>query len=174
MSFSSTPQPQSTSPAPARRGRGWIWFFALLLVLTIAAITVQVWYNLGQQLTSAKLEAARERWKKAGPRDYDMEYTIKKLDGSETYNVRVRQGKVVSALRNGIPEDTRLYHYRDVPALFGFLEDFLTRDAQAGAPRTFATATFDPQDGHLIHYVRSVMSARERQEINVQLQPVGT
>jgi len=149
-----------------------MWFFGLLVLLTIVAISIQVWYNLGQQLTSQKLEGARELWKRGGLRDYDMEYTIKKIDGSETYNVQVRQGKVVSASRDGHPEETRLYRYRDMPALFGFLEDFLAQDTQPAAPRTFATASFDPQDGHLIHYVRSVMSTRERQEINVQLRRV--
>ena len=149
-----------------------MWFFGLLVILTIVAVSVQVSYNLGQQLTSQKLDEARKRWEKEGPRDYDMEYTIKKLDDSETYNVQVRQGKVVSVARNGLPEEARFYHYRDMPALFGFLEEFLNRDTRPTAPRTFATATFDPQDGHLIHYVRSVMSTRERQEINVQLQPV--
>ena len=84
----------------------------------------------------------------------------------------VRSGKVVEALRNGQPQEERLYRYQDVPALFSFLEEFLERDSQPGSPRVFATARFDAQDGHLIHYVRSVMSTRERQEIDVKLEPV--
>ena len=166
------------SPFSARpRNRRWIWFFVTLSVLTLAAIIIQVWYNLGQQLTLQQLHDAQARWKEKGPRDYDLEYTLKKTDGTDRYAVQVRNGKVLSVLRdasggiqetNWQPEEERLYRYRDMPALFGFLEDFLQRDTQSGIPRTFATATFDAKDGHLIHYVRSVMSKRERQEITVQ------
>ena len=42
-----------------------------------------------------------------------------------------------------------------------------------GSPRTFTSVLFDPVDGHLIHYVRSVASKRERQEITVRLTPIS-
>ena len=46
-------------------------------------------------------------------------------------------------------------------------------DHAPDSPRVFATARFDPQDGHLTHYVRSVMSTRQRIEINARLQAVA-
>lgn len=152
------------------RRRNWIWFFALLAVLTVTAISVQVWYNISQQLTPEQLEAAVARWKEKGPHDYEMEYTIRKMDDVETYAVQARKGKVISVTRNGQPVEERLYRYSEMPALFGFIEDFLRQDmadSQQGKRRTYATASFDPEDGHLLRYVRSVLSSRERVEIYV-------
>jgi hypothetical protein len=153
---------------PPRRSRGWIWIFVTLVVLTVVAIGVQIWYNAGQQLTAEYLSEAEARWRQHGPRDYDMEY-VKKVDrDEETYVVHVRQGKVTEATRNGVALEERLYHYQTMLALFGFIDEFWEIDHKPGSPRVFVVATFDPQDGHLIHYIRSVMSSRQRQEITVQ------
>ena len=59
-----------------------------------------------------------------------------------------------------------------MPALYGFIEEFMQQDSQPGSPRTFTNVLFDPVDGHLIHYVRSVASKRERVEITVRLTPL--
>jgi hypothetical protein len=153
------------------RRQGWLWFFVGLGVLTGIAVFVQVWYNAGQQLTDIKLNAARAKWKENGPHDYDMEYTIRQSDEpGDNYVVQVRQGKVTNATRNGEPLAERLYQYQTMSALFSFMEEFLERDGKAGNPRAFAVAVFDPGDGHLVRYVRSVMSTRERQEIRVKFQ----
>jgi hypothetical protein len=162
-------QEQGRSPfSPRPRNRGWIWFFVALVILAVAAIVIQVRYNLSQQLTRSQLQSAEAKWKAKAPSDYNMDYTFKKVDSTETYSVQVRNGKVLSVLHDGQPQEKRLYRYADMSALFGFLEEFLDRDSQEGSPRVFATATFDREDGHLIHYVRSVMSTRERQEITVK------
>jgi hypothetical protein len=154
---------------PLTRRRGWAWYFVALALLTLTAVGVQVWYNVRQQLTPEQLAAAEARWRDRGPRDYDFEYSTHKVESIETFRVEVRDGKAVAVVMNN---DQRLepwqYRYHTMEALFGFIEDFLKKDAEPGSPRTFATAVFDPEDGHLIHYVRSVMSRRERQEIRVQ------
>lgn len=150
------------------RRRGWIWFFVLLGILTIVAVSVQVWYNSRQLLTQAKLGEAMARWQEHGPGDYDMDYTVKRTsEPDDVYAIHVRNGKVTEAARNGAPLPERLYRYQTMPALFAFIEEFLDRDSQPGNSRVYAVATFDPQDGHLVHYVRSVMSTRERQEITI-------
>jgi hypothetical protein len=158
------------SPGPLRRGRAWIWFFAVLVALTIAAITIQIWYNSRQQLTWEQLAQAQQLWKQKGPADYDLEYTIKKLDDTEEYQVRVRNGQAISATRNGQPMEERLYRYQDMTHMLGFVEEFWRQDhpEDEPGPRVFATATFDAEDGHLIHYVRSVTSKRERVEITIK------
>jgi hypothetical protein len=151
------------------RSRAWIWFFVLLGILTVAAVAVQIWYNSRQLLTPTKLAEARSRWQMRGPRDYDMEYKVKRISEAEdAYKVHVRDARVIEATWNGAPLAERLYRYQTMPALFAFIEDFLESDSKPGSPRTFAVATFDRNDGHLVHYVRSVMSSRERQEITVQ------
>ena len=156
-------------PTQRRRSRGWLWFFGILIVLTITSITVQISFNLSQQLTQQKLDAARMRWREAGPRDYDLEYTIEKIGSKETFQVHVRDGKVVASTRDGQAEEPRLFRYRDMLYLFTLMEDFLEHDTQPGMPRTFATAIFDQADSHVIRYVRSVKSTLERQEIKTRL-----
>jgi hypothetical protein len=171
MTDPATPSVNSSNgPQP---NRGWIWYFGIVGVLAVAAVAGLIWYNRSQQLTPQELAEAHARWDRFGPADYDMEY---RQTGSapETRKVRVRQGKVVWATRDGEPLEKRLYHYSDMPALFGFIEDFLREDAQPGKPRTFCTAAFDTHDGHLVHYIRRVMGTNERQEITVQLHPVDS
>jgi hypothetical protein len=152
--------------------RAWIWYFVILVVLTLLSITALVMFNLGQQLKPEQLAQAQALWNDKGPRDYNMVYT---LNGSTTgtYRVQVRQGKVVSVIRDGQSVEKRLYVYSSMPALFEFIEDFLKQDAEPGRRRTFTKAVFDPQDGHLKHYVRRVMGTTERQEITVELTPVA-
>jgi hypothetical protein len=151
-----------------RHGRAWIWFFVVLAVLAAAAAVISVITSLRQQLTPEQLHSAQERWREQGPRDYDMEYTFKRGETADSFQVQVRAGKVVALTQNSRPLEERLYHYYDMPGLFGWIEDFLEQDRQPGRPRVFATASFDPLDGHLQRYVRSVMSSQERQEIDVQ------
>ena len=147
--------------------RKWIWYYATLVVLTAASITIMIVYNLKQQLTPPQFAAAQALWKEKGPRDYDMTYT-KKVGAPETYAVRVRAGVVVSAERNGQPVEERQLHYHSMNALFSDVERFLELDAEPGRPRTFCVARFDPDDGHLRHYVRRVMGSTERAEITVE------
>ncbi|TMQ35667.1 MAG: hypothetical protein E6K70_00960 [Planctomycetota bacterium] len=163
-----TPSPER----PRRSSRGWVWFFIILAVLTVTAITVEVWFNAQQQLTPETLAEARKKWEERGPRDYDMDYTFKKMDSTDVYSVQVRGGKVTAVACNGQPEDEIRYKYAGMQALFGFIADFLEQDRQPGHPRTFALANFDANDGHLTHYVRSVMTTKERQEITtLQFRP---
>src|SRR5207253_997447 len=128
-----------------RRNRGWIWFFVVLAGLTVTAITILVVFNLSQQLTREQLAAAEALWKEKGPRDYDLEYTE---EGSifNKFTVKVRAGRVVDAQPDDRPLEQKRAYY-GMPALFGFIEDFLQQDAQPGKPRTFTIATFDPNDG---------------------------
>jgi hypothetical protein len=152
-----------------QRNRGWLWFFALLVVLTLTAIIVEVRFNAGQQLTPEKLAQARQLWRENGPRDYDLTYT-KKGDVNGEFFAQVRGGKVVYATMDGQPLEERLFPTVSMNALFHDIEQFLELDTEAGV-RAFTTATFDPRDGHLQRFVRSVMSKRQRIEITVKLRP---
>ncbi len=58
-------------------------------------------------------------------------------------------------------------HY-GVPALLDEIEAALRRDETAQRPN-FATARFDPKDGHPYHYVHRVRGTKERVEWNVKL-----
>jgi len=149
------------------RNRRWIAFFLILGLLAASAAVIEVWYNMRQQLTTADLKAAQDLWQAKGPSNYDMEYTFKTVDNTDEYQVQVRDRHAVSAQRNGQPLGPRQFRYCTMPYLLEIVQDYLRQDSQADSPRTFAVATFDGTDGHLIHYVRSVMSKRERQAITV-------
>ena len=158
-------------PAPrAKRNRGWIGFFAVLAVLSAVAIALNWTFNARQQLTAERLATARARWKEKGPHDYDMAWN-KLVTAPEQIEAAVRGGKVVKATLDGRELEPRLYHYYSMEGLFDFIEQFLEKDARPNSPRSFTVANFDPADGHITRYVRSVSATRERVEITVQLRP---
>lgn len=167
----SPPLPDAGQPVPRSR-RAWVWIFVGIGLLTALAIGVQLWFNLRQQLTLERLEAARALWRQAGPSSYDLEYT-KRGSATGTIVVQVRKGRVLSATLDGQPLEPRLYPYYDMAGLFDDIGRFLEIDTAPGSPRTFTKALFDPVDGHLIHYIRSVTSTRQRLEINVRLRPLA-
>ena len=163
--------------------RRWLWYFALLTVLGISAITIPWIYNVWQQLRPEQLASARALWKEKGPKDYDLEYVSKEDEkpgtdaaaGPEIGNVsvRVRDGQVESATRNGLvlPPSEAAAHR--VEGLFDLIQSNLEHDGQPGQSRTYAHAQFDKNDGHPIHYVRRVMGSRQRLEIIIQLNLPG-
>ncbi len=86
------------------RSRSWVWFFLILGTLAVAGLSVEIWFNLNQQLTPEKLAEAQARWQANGPRDYTIDYEIKQDNNPDPaprtpdrYTVRVEDGHVVSA-----------------------------------------------------------------------------
>jgi hypothetical protein len=178
------------SASAARRPRRWVVYFLLLAVLGPGAAVALVVYNLRLQLTPEQVAQARARWRERAPRDYDLRCTEKLLrDGAEEQNeyvVLVRGGAVVALGANG--ELLRLegggpalgLSVRALPGgagepvgalpLFDRIEAALRQDAAEGR-RTYTTATFDPQNGHPVRYVRRVRATGEREEWNCTLAP---
>jgi len=168
---------------PASKYR-WVWYFLVLGLLTAGGILVNTWYNLRQQLTLEQLEAARQLWFKNGPRHYRLEYTIKtevNPDPSgvapERYSVEVRDGKIMAVFGpdNKVLGPDKLepcdHEFDSMDSLFAAIEKQLRADADPARPRAFVKATFDGRDGHIMHYVHSVMRTRERLEVKVELTP---
>jgi hypothetical protein len=157
--------------------RKWVWFFVLVGTLTVLGAGWAVWSNLNQQLTPEKLAAVRARWEAQGPRDYDLDYEIKREANpdpapraGDRYTVRVRDGKVESVLTaDGKPPRPGEFEFGGMDDLFDRIEQRLRADRQPGAPRAFFVVTL--RDDRL-HYVRSVMTTRERLELNVTLKPI--
>jgi hypothetical protein len=161
---------QPPPPAPKKRGNYlWLWFFVVVFFLTAGGITilsVYKWVFRPKQLTAEELAAARKLWKEKGPADYDLEY-VQTGNVNNRVRVRVRGGEVVFA-----EPDTRLLEqkkdYYGMDALFRYLERFLKLDAEPGKPRAIMQARFDPDDGHLTHFVRRVPESRESLGIFVE------
>jgi hypothetical protein len=160
--------------APTSRNHGWLWFFVALVVLSAAAITILVRYNQGQQLRPEQLDAAWDLWKKKGPADYQLTYSVQVRDQEkELYVVRVRDRETKFVLRNNAPLKREQYSYYGMDELFAQVQRFLQIDREPGALRTYTRAIFHPDDGHLYWYVRRVMGGPERVEITVEeLQPL--
>jgi hypothetical protein len=177
---------------PRRRSRRWIGFFLVLAVLGGAAVIVPIVYNLSIQLKPEQLADAQRRWRENAPANYDLEYLVKSEQGGvaameRSYFVRVRAGRVVSVVDTGevvyldpslaavaglAPlgislEEPRRY---GVPALFDEIERTLRQDETA-ARTNFATASFDPKDGHPFHYIHRVRGTKDRVEWHVKLTP---
>jgi hypothetical protein len=160
----------------------WLWYFVVLGLLTAGGIIANTWYNLRQQLTPEQLEAARQLWIKNGPRDYRLYFTIKREINpdpagvaADRYSVEVHDGKLTAVYG---PDDKRIdpcemepddHNMDTMDDLFTVIALKLQADSEPGKPRAFATATFDAKDGHVIHYVHSVMQTRERLEVTVEL-----
>ncbi|HKI35811.1 MAG TPA: hypothetical protein VKA46_28405 [Gemmataceae bacterium] len=164
------PDETQNSKLKTQNSKRWIWFFLFLAVVPAALISVEVWSNLNQQLTLEKLAAARARWREIGPRDYDLDYEIKREDNpdpaprtGEKYTVHVKDGQ---GPRPGE------HDFGSMDDLFDRIDQRLRADRESGGPQPFVKATFDPYDGHVIHYVRSVMKTRERLEVTVTLRPL--
>ncbi len=178
--------PAASSP---RRSRRWIGFFVALAGLAVIAISVPIVYNLSIQLRPEQLAEARQRWNETDLPNYDLEYLVKttqsNLEEERAYLVEVRGGQVILVVCNrdvvylapwlalisgpGAPalasEDPRQF---GVPALFDEMEAAFRRDESSGQ-RNFATAQFDPKDGHPFHYVHRVRGTKERVEWNIKL-----
>ena len=173
----------------SRRSRRWIGFFVILSGLAVVAIVVPIVFNLSIQLRPEQLAVARQRWQENTPLNYDLEYLIKTTqrdrEDESSYLVQVRSGRVVLVLCNddlayldpslalvaglGVPalssENPRQFA---VLALFDKIEAALRQDEMSGR-RNFATAQFDPKDGHPFHYVHRIRGTKERVEWNIKI-----
>lgn len=164
-------------------------FFLVLAVLSCGAIVVPLVYNLSIQLRPEQVAEARRRWETNAPADYDLEYLIRTThsgqEEEEQYRVLVRGGRAILIVDNGdvVYVDSSLAFaggpgvlalsstdagQYDVPGLFARIETALRQD-EASNRRNFATAQFDPKDGHPFHYVHRVQGTKERVEWNVKM-----
>jgi hypothetical protein len=173
-----TTEPNRKSKIENRKSRSSIWFFIILTVLAISGISYEIWFNLKQQLKPEHVAAARHLWEEMGPRDYTMHIAVNWEDNpdpatsaADPYTVVVRGGKVQSVTpAEGQKLPPREYVFGTMDGLFDLIEKQLADDAEPGSSRAFVKATFDPDDGHVVHYVHSVMRRRERLEISVRLE----
>ena len=93
----------------------------------------------GENVTATNIKAARERWAKAGIRDYDLEYTTAPANGHYLVTVHDNDVKKVEA----IEPDGRLIElhpgaprYYSVDGIFVTIADELAQLGEADAVRT--------------------------------------
>jgi hypothetical protein len=181
---------QSSSPPRARSSRrNWVGFFVLLALLASFAAALPVVFNLRQQVRLEQLEAARARWREHGPRDYDLEYTVRhdRDPVPERFLVLVRDGQPVLGAREGeIVYLSPLARMAigglgaafdndpgaDVETVFGRIQQVLWQEEESGR-RNYVTAIFDDQDGHPKRFVYRVRGTSQREEWHLLLSPPG-
>lgn len=177
---------------PAAR-RPAAMFFIILAVLGAAAVVIPIFYNRSIQLGPELLATARERWQDSAPADYDLHMDVftTLADGKQERDsevVAIRRGRTALVGSNGTllwaapwlapvlgpglaalpPEDPARY---GIDALFDRMEQGLRDNVSTGG-RNYATASFDPADGHPQRYVHRVRGSKERVEYLVSLKRV--
>jgi hypothetical protein len=142
-----------------RRNRRWIWFFLVLALLGATAVTIELWYNLSQQLTPVQIDRAAELWDEKGPSDYDFEYTFNRQSrNGERYHASVRDGVVVSVTRDDQPLEPVLFPLYDTPGLFAEVEQTLASDPDSrdrevdylSPPSSSATCRVRAREGRVV------------------------
>lgn len=169
-----------------RRSRGWVVFFVLLTALAVTGVTLPIVYNLGQQLKPEQLAAARERWREAGLRDYDLTFSVQydRERVAERHIVLVRGGRVAFASVEG--EAVELSpavaavigpvaalsrgRARDVSAIFDHIEAMPSRGETKS---NFLVAVFDPKEGWPRRVVWRLRGTGTREEWNLRVWPAG-
>ena len=115
------------------RNKNWIWFFFIMVALSIAAVGVNYWVNMSQQLKPEQLKAAQLLWKDKGPASYDwrIRKEINPAAGGdperEEIIANVRAGQVIKATLNGKELEQRLLPKYDVSAWFDYFNEFMAQ-----------------------------------------------
>jgi hypothetical protein len=142
---------------------------ALALVAGIAAgalTLVLLFREEGAPLTRADLDAAAERWTKAGLLDYDLAVTVRGAQEGE-HRIEVRDGRVVAMTTGGAAVDPKVWPYWSVDGLFRFLRDELEGAMRArevhgvsDASEVILRAAFDAELGYPRRFLRHVPGGR--------------
>jgi hypothetical protein len=77
----------------------------VLISLGIVATFIFIYFLFrakNEPVTRQRLSEARAQWEKRAPKNYDLEVIVSGRQGA-TYEIRVRNGQVVAALRNRAP-----------------------------------------------------------------------
>ena len=154
-----TPEPTGASKMP-RIGCGLMVGTLVGLVVTLAILRWNV-ADPTPALTAEALREARERWRQAGPADYDVEIRVQGPQPG-TYRVQVRGGQATSAFRNDRPlAQQRTFGTWSVPGMFNTIardveqvERRASGNADRFTPDLTLRASFDPKYGYPRRYVR--------------------
>ncbi len=177
-------QPEPPAPAPLpppAKNHLWIYFFAFLVVASVGVAVTMISFNLSIQLKPENLETNRKLWEEKGPKSYNLIYTEQVNEDRKTvFAVKVRAGKVTEVLMDGKPleptmEDGRVHDprpYRSMEGIFRSIERFMEIDQKKDAPTAYVVAVFDPDDGAVLKYIRSVMKTGQRVELNLKVEAV--
>ena len=160
---------------PPARGPGllgrFVWFAVLggLAGVVISLVALRIAnHDPTPELTPKLFDAARQRWKAAGPSDYDIEVRVEGPQAA-TYRVEVRDGQAKAAWRNGKPlTSVRTFGTWSVPGMFSTMSrdvETIERQAEGRAdpaiPKLILRAEFDPKYSFPQRYSRIEWGSRK-------------
>lgn len=183
----------TTPTAPPRQSRAWLGYFVALITLGVTAILAPVIYNNSIQLRPEQIAAARQLWQQAGPRDYEIDYRVKRYypdPRADEYRVVVRDGRAVRVFCNGqaqvladasagLAVGLAAGLVRDddagrqtVEGIFDHLDNLVGRtQGRASSKRDYCTGQFDAATGYPTHFIHRIAGTHQRQEWTVRVTP---
>jgi hypothetical protein len=157
-------------------GRGLLVGLLIALVITVV-LSVARYRRPPPRLSPAELDAARERWEKNPPSNYNLDV---ELSGNRAgkIHVEVRGGDVVRMTRDGVePSQKRTWDVWSVPGQFDMIAQELemAKDparsfGTRGAAEVVIWAEFDPHYGYPRRYDRIVLGADIETHWHTQLE----
>src|SRR5262249_26985845 len=120
-----------------QRNSGWIWYFLIVFGLAVLGMLWLGVFNRYLQLTQEDWTFPREKWNALKPADYDLAYTVKHDDESQgpEYAIRVRGGKLVHVLEDGVELHGEYAAQRTMEAIFDLMQKNLDEDSRPGAEK---------------------------------------
>jgi hypothetical protein len=107
----------------------WAWFFIVLGVLSAIAATIEIWFNLSQQLTPDQVQTAQQLWREHAPEDYDLDYLLSWREREPIlYQATVRNREVTAVTVAGGELEPVLFPLHDLPPLFDAVTAWLAED----------------------------------------------
>lgn len=155
----STPLPPPTTQPSRRRLAPFIGLAAVVVTIGVFAWLVRA---KNEPVTRGRLNAAREKWLENEPKNYDLEVAVSGRQ-SATYEVHVRNGEVIEALRNEAPlKQQRTFRTWSGPGMFDTIETDVDTlefaNAHPDDPKSIMLtlrAKFDEKTGLPMSYLRS-------------------
>jgi hypothetical protein len=112
-----------------RRIPVWAWFFIVLVVLSAIAATIEIWFNLSQQLTPEQVRAAQQLWRDKAPQEYTLDYLIRWQSPEPIrYQATVRNREVTKVTLDGQELAQVLFPLHDLVPLFDAVAGWLADD----------------------------------------------
>jgi len=174
--------PSVTGGKPTESKSASVWFFiimgCLLLVTLIGLLMAR--YSTRQiripTIARTDFDAGWKKWQDKAPLDYRIRTVVAGRQAAE-YEVTVREGRVVSATRNGQPlTQPRTMGTWSVPGMFDTIElDVNTTEEPNPRLKLTLRGEFDEQWGYPRRYLRNDYTSKTETQWEVtQFEPMGT
>ena len=165
MTMNDSPVPPASRRRPRLKVLAWGVVLGAMLAIGAIVVLLLLARDPTPRLTTAALQAAKNRWEANGPESYDVDVVT---SGAQVghYHVEVRNGLPTAVAREGRPPPRRVWDVWTVPGMFDTLDRELENAEQgaqgfgaAAGSRAVMRCVFDEQFGYPRLYNRTVLGA---------------